>query len=137
LFLKNMQHTVSLATTNFKMRTLVIFLATFLLCFCKSKPNHKTLHGVWVGKSETQSLGTRVTDKLSFFKQDSFLLQIYANDKLRASSKVSYTLNEKAKLLTVKFGTVENKSTILEMTDSTLVSKPENASTVTVLKRVE
>lgn len=117
-------------------------MKSFLFCFLAlvffscSREKHRTLRGVWSSTSESVYQKAGVTDQLYFYGKDSFLLKTYIAGELKGTRRGSYVLNAKDKLLTVKFGNIENTSTILELTDTTLVSTPLNAKTLTKLKRL-
>jgi hypothetical protein len=117
------------------MRKLALYFIALLLFSCKSKSAYKTIKGVWTSSESPYQIGGR-TDTLTFYKKDSFMIRNYVDGKLKGTRNGSYVINIKDKLLTVKFDDLENKSEILEATDSTLISKPLQSNTITKLRRI-
>jgi hypothetical protein len=118
------------------MRSIALYFTALLLFSCKFKSANKTIKGIWTS-TESKYLIGGLKDRLTFYKQDSFMIQTYENGKLKGTRNGSYVLNTKDKRLTVKFGELENISEILELTDTTIISKPLNSNTVTKLKRLQ
>jgi hypothetical protein len=118
------------------MRVLALYL---LLVFasCKSSTSKEILLGTWTtDQDESKYPKNEVSDKMTFFADDSFKVEMFWNNKLHESFAGGYTLDEKQKLITTKVGSVVTQSEILELTKDRLSIKQENTKTISNYRRL-
>lgn len=118
------------------MRVLALYL---LLVFvsCKSSTRKEKLLGTWTtDQDESKYPKNGISDKMTFFANDSFKVEMVWNGKFHESFVGEYTLDEKQKLITTKVGSVVTHSEIIELTKDRLSIKQENTRTISNYRRL-
>jgi hypothetical protein len=118
------------------MRALALYL---LLVFasCKASTSKEKLPGSWTtDQDESNYPKNGVSDKMTFFANDSFKVEIFWNDRLQESFVGRYTLDDKQELITTKVGSVVTESEILELTKDRLSIKQKNTKTISNYRRL-
>lgn len=117
------------------MRVLVLFFL-FVFVSCKSNTEKEKLLGSWITEQDESKHPKRgISDRLTFFTNDSFKVEMYLNEKMSESFSGKYTLDKKSKLLITVVGSVRTQSEIIELTKDRLSIKQENTKTISNYKR--
>jgi hypothetical protein len=77
-----------------------------------------------------------IMNKTTFYENDSFVVEMYWNDKLQEHYSGKYKLDEGKKLLITKIDTSEFHSEVVELTNKSLVTKLVGTNTVNKFKRL-
>jgi hypothetical protein len=118
------------------MRILVLYLL-FVFVSCKSNTEKEKLLGSWTTEQdESKYPKNGISDRLTFFANDSFKVEMYLSQKMSESFSGKYTFDEKSKLLTIVVGPVKTQSEIIELTTNRLLIKQENTKTISNYKRL-
>ncbi len=117
------------------MRFLILSLIVF--ASCKSTVTKEKLLGSWTTEQEdTKYLKNGVFDKMTFFENDSFKVEMYLNEKLHESFSGKYTLDEQEKLITSTIGSIESQAEIIELTSDRLTIKQDRINTISKFRRL-
>lgn len=93
--------------------------------------------GSWTTEQdESKHSKNGISDRLTFFANDSFKVEMYLNRKMSESFSGKYTVDEKSKLLVTVVGLAKTQSEIIELTDNKLSIKQENTKTISNYKRL-
>lgn len=118
------------------MRVLALYLL-LVLASCKSSASKEKLLGSWTtDQDESKYPKNGLLDKLTFYKNDSFKIEMYMDGKLHESFSGKYKLDEEQKLLFTKVDTMEFQSEIIELTNHRLSTKNTKMKIVSNYKRL-
>jgi hypothetical protein len=118
------------------MRILVLYLL-FVFISCKSSTEKEKLLGSWTTEQDESKYRKKgISDRLTFFENDSFKVEMYLDRRMSESFSGKYTLDEKSKRLMTVVGPIKTQSEIIELTNDRLSIKQENTRTISNYKRL-
>ena len=119
------------------MRNAALF---FLIIFasCDTSIRKENLLGTWTTVlDESKYAKDSISDRVTFFQNDSFRVQMFVHGALQDSFFGKYFLDEKRKFISTKIDTVEFEFDIIELSDSRLSTKCKKMKTISHYRKLK